>query len=393
MNIAPHLLLTAYILLTHSLTAAMWLIGGRWMGLSRRAASDWLRASLANGFALLLMVGDGGLPHPWLVMLAGTLAILGAASLRRGLKSFLRLPHAKYDLLRLVAAAAAFNLVLCAPMAWTSLGLSVSCLVVAVLMLLCARETHAVIATEFRPGTAWSASALLSVGALLFVLTGATSVASHTGLATPIPSAELRQVVIVFATSLLSIMIAFVLGYIVVMRLVNRLQHLSQRDSLTGLLNRRAFEHALARETHRLQRFGETFSILLLDIDHFKRINDMLGHAAGDAVLCQVAQTLMAQAREVDRVARYGGEEFCVLLPHTEHEGAMQAAERLRAAVQANTVVWRDDKLIVTISIGVACAVEPEEPLDTLLRRADIALYRAKTEGRNRVVPAALSAP
>ena len=169
------------------------------------------------------------------------------------------------------------------------------------------------------------------------------------------------------------------------MRLVNRLRHLSQHDSLTGLLNRRAIEQCLAREAHRLQRFNEPFSVLLVDIDHFKRINDLLGHAAGDEVLRQVAQTLAGEAREVDRVARYGGEEFCVLLPNTEHEGAMQAAERLRAAVHGQEITWGEDTVGVTISTGVACATRPDEPLDALLRRADEALYRAKAQGRNRV--------
>ena len=93
MHIAPHLPLTAYILLMHSLTTAMWLIAGRWMGLSRRAASEWMRASIANGVALLLTVTDGGNHGAGQVMLACALAVLGAASLRRGLLSFLRLPH------------------------------------------------------------------------------------------------------------------------------------------------------------------------------------------------------------------------------------------------------------------------------------------------------------
>ncbi len=388
MHISPQLLLTAYIVLTHSLTATMWLIGGRWMGLSRRAAADWLRGSLANGAALLLMVSEGGFRSPSQVLLASTLAVLGAASLRRGLLSFLRLPHSTFDLLRLMAATALFNIMVCLPMGWVSLGLIGSCITVASLMLLCARETHAAIAKEFHAGTARTVSVLLSAGALVFLFSVAVACLGLTNLSTRLPSAELRQVTVVFFTSLLSIMIAFVLGYIVVMRLVNRLRHLSQHDSLTSLLNRRAFEQLLSREAHRLQRFNEPFSVLLVDIDHFKRINDRLGHAAGDAVLRQVAQILMAQAREVDRVARYGGEEFCVLLPHTEHEGAMQAAERLRLAVNSHKVAWRDDTLTLSISTGVACASNPEESLEALMRRADIALYRAKSEGRNRVVAA-----
>ena len=103
-------------------------------------------------------------------------------------------------------------------------------------------------------------------------------------------------------------------------------------------------------------------------------------------VLCKVAEALRAHAREVDRVARYGGEEFCVLLPHTEHEGAVQAAERLRAAVSQISIPWENETLTATVSTGMACARDTKEALNSLLHRADAALYRAKAEGRNRVV-------
>lgn len=169
---------------------------------------------------------------------------------------------------------------------------------------------------------------------------------------------------------------------------VRRTRTESLQDSLTGLANRRAFDERVAAEiaTTVTAERPEPPCLLMIDIDHFKRINDRLGHAAGDAVLCEVARTLKAQAREVDRVARYGGEEFCVLLPHTEHEGAMQAAERLRAAVSQISIPWEDETLTVTVSTGMACARDTKEHLRSLLRRADEALYRAKAEGRNRVV-------
>ncbi|MES2088775.1 MAG: GGDEF domain-containing protein, partial [Pseudomonadota bacterium] len=120
----------------------------------------------------------------------------------------------------------------------------------------------------------------------------------------------------------------------------------------------------------------------------FKRINDRLGHAAGDAVLCAVAQTLQTQAREIDRAARFGGEEFCVLLPHTLQDGALLAAERLRHAISQINVPWGDEKVTVTISTGLATANDSQETLSSLLRRCDDALYQAKREGRNKVVSA-----
>src|SRR3989344_4413152 len=279
-----HLLL-AYVMLTYAFTTSMWFIAGTWMGLSRKAASDWLRANLMAGLALVLLLMDIGLPRPVCLLLSSSLLILSSVSLRRGLQSFFRQPHAVVRQVLVAAIPTALNFLVWLPM-----------------------------------------------------------------------------------------------------RLVYRLQHLSQHDSLTGLLNRRAIENSLDKEAQRLQRFGEIYSVMLVDIDHFKRINDPLGHAAGDEVLRAVATILKDHAREVDRVARYGGEEFCVLLPHTDHEGALQAAERLRSAVHRTDIPWQDEQICVTISTGLATAQDPDEPLHALLKRADDALYCAKTEGRNRVV-------
>jgi diguanylate cyclase (GGDEF)-like protein len=223
----------------------------------------------------------------------------------------------------------------------------------------------------------------------LVVLTFTTTALALTLPGTPSPWQQLpRDMVyqwLVMVSLTLSILSSFVLGYVVVMRLVRRLEHLSHHDGLTGLLNRRAIEAMLDREVQRLQRFGQPFSLLLIDIDHFKRINDRLDQAA-------VAGALKKEAREVDRVARFGGEEFCVVLPHTSEEGALHAAERLRAAVAALDVRWGDEGVSVTISIGLACAEHPTETLSQLLRRADEALYEVKAAGRNRVVLSALPA-
>jgi diguanylate cyclase (GGDEF)-like protein len=239
---------------------------------------------------------------------------------------------------------------------------------------------------EFNRSTAWINAVLVSLAVAVFALATASDLLPHRLWLVGDLSLEQRLFGIVFGSVVLSILSAFVLGYVVVMRLVRRLEHLSHHDALTGLLNRRAIEYLLDREDQRLQRFGDPFSVLLIDIDHFKRINDRLGHAAGDAVLCAVARTLQIKAREVDRVARYGGEEFCVLLPHTLHEGGMQAAERLREAVGQTSIPWNDELISVTISTGLACAAESGETLQGLLTRADEALYQAKAEGRNRVV-------
>jgi diguanylate cyclase (GGDEF)-like protein len=381
-----HLLLT-YVLLTYTFTSSMWFIAGTWMGLSRRAASDWMRANMVAGLGLVVLLFDIGLPRSVCLMLASSLVIVSSVSLRRGLQSFFRQPQAVTRQALVVAIPCALNFLVWLPTGLITTGIVSSCLVAGAILIKAASDTHGVLAREFRPGTALAADVLLGFMAVYHGLIGLGAMGA--GIAPAwMPEPATLQILLAVTASGLTIAVSFVLGYIVVMRLVYRLQHLSQHDSLTGLLNRRAIENSLDKEAQRLQRFGEVYSVMLVDIDHFKRINDSLGHAAGDEVLRVVASVLNEHAREVDRVARYGGEEFCVLLPHTDHDGALQAAERLRSAVHGTEIPWQDEHICVTVSTGLATAIDPDEPLHALLKRADDALYRAKTEGRNRVVAA-----
>jgi diguanylate cyclase (GGDEF)-like protein/PAS domain S-box-containing protein len=171
-------------------------------------------------------------------------------------------------------------------------------------------------------------------------------------------------------------------------RLEDDLKRLATVDPLTGACNRRQGHVHLAAEFDRLERDGQTFAVLMLDIDHFKSINDRHGHPAGDAVLRALVQACKAALRSVDTVARWGGEEFLLVLPGTGSAAAMSVAERLRAEIAAMRVAIPGGASIsLTASIGVA---EPDggDP-NELLRRADTALYAAKTAGRNRVVAAA----
>lgn len=172
---------------------------------------------------------------------------------------------------------------------------------------------------------------------------------------------------------------------LVVSQFVAELQNASRYDALTGLLNRRAFDEALAAEVQRSRRLGETFSVLMLDADHFKEINDRDGHAAGDRALQHLGTLLAAHMRDIDRVGRYGGEEFVVLLPGTAQADASVTAERLREKVQALPPRWQERVLPLTISIGVAQWRAAGDDVAALMARADAALYRAKEAGRNLV--------
>ena len=150
-------------------------------------------------------------------------------------------------------------------------------------------------------------------------------------------------------------------------------------DSLTAIANRRALEETLAAEISRAERFQHKLSVVLLDLDHFKRTNDTHGHAAGDRLLREVARLLASSARQGDTVARWGGEEFVAVLPETDLEGARQLAERLRLEIATASL----GATRTTASCGVA-AFLPGDTVDTLLAAADTALYRAKENGRNR---------
>jgi len=165
-----------------------------------------------------------------------------------------------------------------------------------------------------------------------------------------------------------------------------RLKQLVVTDGLTGLINHRKFQERLAEECLRTSRHIGPFSLLMADIDYFKRVNDTYGHPAGDAVLKAVAGTIMKVARKVDLVARYGGEEFAVLLVQTDVSQAAISAERIRRAVAEMKVSWKGQTIPVTISIGIATSGVDAADREGLIAAADRALYAAKHGGRNRVV-------
>lgn len=157
----------------------------------------------------------------------------------------------------------------------------------------------------------------------------------------------------------------------------------ARTDSLTGLPNRRAFDEHLLRQFDQWQERRAIWSVLMIDIDHFKSLNDSFGHVAGDRALVHVATVLRATLRHSDVVVRYGGDEFAVILPATEVHRAGQVADRARVAVQNAELVCEGQQLPITVSCGAA-NVENSDDSVAVLRRADQALYKAKHTGRNR---------
>ena len=168
-------------------------------------------------------------------------------------------------------------------------------------------------------------------------------------------------------------------------RLFEEIQQLAMTDELTGISNRRFLTELGRREINRAQRFARPFSILFMDIDHFKVVNDTYGHAVGDQVLRFLAEYCQKNLREVDVFGKYGGEEFVVLLPETDTSEAVIIAERLRDKIKNEPIATTVGPLAITVSFGVASFSQAMHDFDMLLYQADMAMYAAKQAGRNQV--------
>ncbi len=187
-------------------------------------------------------------------------------------------------------------------------------------------------------------------------------------------------------------------AYLFISRLARKVQSTQKRlmalatiDDLTQLYNRRYFFARCQQEMARARRYRRPLSCLILDIDHFKQVNDTYGHLAGDKVLQDIARILLTQCRQSDLVGRYGGEEMIVLLPETDAAGALAIAERIRETIKAHqTVIHNGQRLRVTVSVGVAhldgAALDTLDSPDRIVQCADDALLQAKRAGRNRTI-------
>ena len=172
-------------------------------------------------------------------------------------------------------------------------------------------------------------------------------------------------------------------------KLFERTQRQAITDGLTGLVNHKTFYEILEKELWRSRRYGGQISLIMVDIDNLKQVNDVYGHSAGDQILRLVAQVLEGETRFNDFVSRYGGEEFVVLLPESKADQGRYVAEKIRRAVENASFMHADEKIKVTVSAGVGEVVAESETPETFVDRVDAALYQAKKNGRNRVEMAA----
>ena len=361
-----------------------WLAGAALMPEARRAALHWALYAALSAVSLVLFVVSVKPAIEPLRALANLCIVLSVIVLQRGVWAFFGCERPwRWHLLVLLATATVTVVGLDpAQGAWrvAIISGSLSALCVSVGWDL-QREARA--RMELRWGAVLAVPLLL--GGLVFGLRAARAIVSPGTIVAEVTADSSLNVSAAFAYLVIALVFQLTLVALVVTRGVVDLRRSSRFDALTGLLNRRAAQQALEDEVQRSRRLGEPFSLLMIDADRFKAINDSQGHAAGDRALQHLGTLLNAQMRDIDRVGRWGGEEFVVLLPGATLPQALEVAERLRERVQALPPRWQDEVLPLTLSIGLAQWGGAGDELAALLERADAALYRAKEAGRNRV--------
>ena len=334
------------------------------------------------GLSLLQLVFgvSGPTSPPMLLALAGTTVGLGI--LGQGLAR-LAGTHLSGPLVAGVIGAA----LLAQGLALQAGALALSVAYTGSLTLMCAGVTWGVRGFLLRPRHV--AECLIGLSMLGFLLSYGLRMAlalAHEGPASIHhaygPPAVLRLLGIQYGV--MPVVVATLLLSVVNTRLAAQISHQAMTDELTGAMNRRALRQQAPGLVSRSLASGESLAALLLDIDHFKQVNDTRGHAVGDEVLRQVVEVLRSQLRPEALVTRFGGEEFALLVPVRDAAAAQRVAERLRATLAAHDIAVAGPPLRVTTSIGLAM-LGPDEPLESALRRADQALYLAKQGGRNRV--------
>ena len=333
----------------------------------------------------LLLAGLRGEPRTWWAFNgANLLTLIAFAVMRRGVELFFRAPSSDGEqmvMLAVVGGAIGFVDTGPAGSAWRILlSYAGMCYVMTRLI----AKVRMPVRAEFGRA-AWLSlivpGLVIAVLLLLLALRQATSLQAPQEMHGPSASGIGLMPLYLFGSAL------FNFGFMILLtqRLLLKLRRASRRDALTGLENRGAIDASMQHLWAQASRGAEGFAVLLIDVDHFKRINDAHGHAVGDQVLEHVAAVIAAQARQADSVGRYGGDEFIIVAPQSAMAGAAQAAERLRLAMEAEHIHARASNLRVTLSIGVAASMSEDVAVSDVLARADHALYRAKAKGRNRV--------
>jgi diguanylate cyclase (GGDEF)-like protein len=372
----------AMIFLQQGCFAALWAAFALY-GLARNSTAYWAAATSLVTLGMLMIGLRGQILDLLSFQGANVLVIVGLVCLYKGVANFARRPPAGAEHLALLVTGA---LILIPTLAhgMRSWQFACSSALMAFIVLRTAWFTHHDLAPEFgRMAARVCAAPFWLMGAVLAVRV--VTAALSDGKAAYAYQSDGSGVMLLLAYLVLGMLMNFGMVGMVLTRALTRLRHLSERDALTGLYNRRSIEQRLAQESAQLIRHGTALSLLSIDIDHFKRINDRYGHPAGDRVLKDLSQAMLQVGRGTDLLARAGGEEFWMLMPHTTLGGAMQVAERALHAARGLTFEGPLAVIKTTVSIGVVVADDPSESIESVMARLDLALYSAKDRGRDRI--------
>ena len=376
---------TAFVMVAcqQAVLALGWGVGAVVLKLDRRSVVQWAGYALLTGASLVLFVASNQARSAELRALGNLCVVAGMLLMQRGVRQFVG--H--------VAPLWWYALLLAGVFALTWFGMAAQhgavrvAVISGLLGLLCLATawdvfTYARRKLQLRWGGALAAPLLL--GAAVFIVRSGRAIAAPGTVVAEITANSALNAGSAVVFMVTALVFHLTLVALVGARLMAELSRLSRHDSLTELLNRRALDDLLRDEARRAIRANQPFSVLMIDADYFKGINDRFGHAAGDEALRHLAQILRAVMRDVDRVGRFGGEEFIVLLPGTSATEALNAAERLRDALLRRPWAGQGEVLRLTVSTGVAAWRGPHDEVDLLLKRADAAMYRAKSLGRDR---------
>ncbi len=353
-----------------------------------RALRWWSAAIFAAGAGFLLLSLRGSIPDFLSIVVANDLMLLALCLFLEGVVVFRRLPQG-YAWRISAPLIAILTLLL---LYFTYAETSVAARIVAVSLTNAVPTTVAAwLLIRDIPRTMRFSHYFTAAGFIQFAVVSVGRIA-HTLIAPPadLMAAGPVQAAIFLSIFFLLVVSSFGCVWMVSAYLADELEQQARTDPLTGAMNRLALDETIARELARVRRSKNPLSMLMFDLDHFKQLNDRLGHLSGDAALKRVTATTLQQLRATDSLARYGGEEFVVVLPDTDKARATETAERLRKRVEAQGID-RGDGTVLTASYGVSTFPEDGTDQDSLIGRADATLYAAKQAGRNCVSAAVTS--
>nr|WP_315483340.1 GGDEF domain-containing protein [uncultured Undibacterium sp.] len=348
-----------------------------------KGVRQWAIADLLIGIALAIA---SQITYPSTTLMAGSAAILlglGLGLIYNGIEAFEGRRCRYWIPLLLALTIIANNYIFGILFFESKIRILVNFLLFAIIHGMCVRALFIRIEQPLRTAY-WLAAASTGIIFLLAVariISVALTPASETGMFT---ATGVNPLVFLFG-SLAQMSMSFAFMLMINYTLAHQLNTLATTDALTGLFNRRSLETHANRQLSHSKRTGESLAVMMIDVDHFKHINDQFGHQAGDEVLRKIAALMQSIVRGNDYLARYGGEEFCVLLPATNEAQAYVLGERLRRLYAELMIPWQHHTLTGTISIGIASNDHHAHNLDSLIAAADLALYRAKNSGRNQV--------